>query len=157
MVITQVAFSPDSKILASGSLDHTVRLWDVQTGQQLKVLPGHTDWVYSVAFSPNGRILASAGTDRIVHLWDVTSGQSFKVLSGHSNVIRLIAFSPDGRLLASCSMDGTVKLWNVQSGECIKTLRPERPYERMNITGVTSLTEAQKISLKLLGAIDHND
>ena len=157
MVITQVAFSPDSKILASGSLDHTVRLWDVQTGQQLNVLSGHTDWIYSVAFSPNGRILASAGTDRTVQLWDISSGQNFKILSGHSNVIRFIAFSPDGRLLASCGIDGTVKLWDVQSGECVKMLRPERPYERMNITGVTGLTEAQKTSLKLLGAIDNSD
>jgi WD40 repeat protein len=60
----------------------------------------------------------------------------------------------DDRIIASGSDDGTVKLWNAQSGECLKTLRGDRPYERMNITGVTGLTEVQKVALRTLGAIE---
>jgi WD40 repeat protein len=64
-----------------------------------------------------------------------------------------VAFNPDGSTLVSGSRDETIKLWDVRTGECFKTLRPDRPYERMNITGVTGLTEAQKASLRALGAV----
>jgi len=65
-----------------------------------------------------------------------------------------VAFSPDNRLLASGGEDGTIKLWEIETCFCIKTLRVDPPYEGMNITGVTGLTEAQKASLKALGAIE---
>jgi WD40 repeat protein len=92
--------------------------------------------------------------DQTVRLWEVPTGQSLKTLAGHTNWIWSVAFSPDGSLLASGSVDATVKLWDVQTGECLKTLQPERPYERMNITGATGLTKAQKAALKALGAIE---
>jgi WD40 repeat protein len=64
-----------------------------------------------------------------------------------------VAFSRDGETLASCSSDETIKLWDVKTGECLKTLT-DRPYEGMNITGVTGLTEAEKATLKALGAVE---
>jgi WD40 repeat protein len=66
-----------------------------------------------------------------------------------------IAFRPDGQVLASGSEDGTIKLWHTETGECLTTLIPDRPYEGMNITGVKGLTEAEKGTLKALGAIEH--
>jgi WD40 repeat protein/transcriptional regulator with XRE-family HTH domain len=152
--VWSIAFSPDGRLLSSGSMDQTVRLWEVSTGQCLKTLSDHTNWVSSVAFSPDGRFLASGSNDQTVRLWDVNTGQSLKTLSGHTNWVWSVAFSPDGRLLASGSADATIKLWDVQTGECLKTLQPERPYERMNITGATGLTQAQKAALKALGAIE---
>jgi WD40 repeat protein/DNA-binding SARP family transcriptional activator len=152
--VMSVAFSPDGQTLASGSADRTVRLWDVHAGQSLRTLAGHTSEVRTVAFSPDGQTLASGSADRTVRLWDVHAGQSLKTLAGHTNRVMSVAFSPGGRILASSSADETIKLWDVQTGECLATLRADRPYERMNISGVTGLTKAQKASLRALGAVE---
>ncbi|MEH2038652.1 NB-ARC domain-containing protein [Nostoc sp.] len=153
--VLSVAFSPEGKTLASSSKDKIVKLWDVSTGECLKILLGHTSWVLSVAFSPEGKLLASGSVDQTVRLWDVQSGQCIKTLHGHTHWIRSVAFSPDSKTLISGSEDETVKLWDVLTGECLKTLRNERPYEGMNITGVTGLTQATVASLKVLGAIEN--
>jgi WD40 repeat protein len=73
---------------------------------------------------------------------------------GHTDRVLSVSFSPDGNILASSSDDGTIMFWDVQTGECLKTLRVDRPYELMNITGVKGLTEAQKAMLKALGAVE---
>src|SRR5262245_45484368 len=70
-----VAYSPDGKTLASGSLDTTVKLWDVRTGKERATLKGHTDKVWSVAFSPDGKTLASGSHDKTIKLWDVQTGK----------------------------------------------------------------------------------
>ena len=138
----------------SGSQDNTVRLWDISTGQCLHTLQGHTDWIRSVAFSPNKSIVISGSDDQTLRIWEVSSVHSLFTLQGHSSLIRFVAFSPDGSAIASGSYDGTVKLWDVQTGACFKTLRGDRLYERMKITGATGLTAAQKATLKALGAIE---
>ncbi len=153
-VVYSVAFSPDGKTLASGSQDQTVRLWEVSSGKLIKTLQGHTSVVYSVAFSPDGKTLASSSGDQTICLWEVSSGKLLNVLQGHSDLVWLVAFSPDERTLASGSHDGVIKLWNLRTGECLHTLRSDRPYERMNITQVKGLTEDQKATLRLLGAIE---
>jgi WD40 repeat protein len=89
-----------------------------------------------------------------VRLWDISTGECFKTLLGHSNPILSVAFSPDGRTLASGSRDDTIKLWDFKTGECLKTLRANRPYEKMNITGVIGLAEATIATLKALGAVE---
>ena len=115
---------------------------------------GHSGGGWSVAFSPVGSTLASGSADSDVRLWDVGTGKCLKTLQGHSKGVRSVAFSPDGRTLASGSADETIKLWDVETGECLKTLKPERLYEGMNITGATGITEAQKATLKALGAVE---
>ncbi|MBD2341930.1 NACHT domain-containing protein [Calothrix sp. FACHB-156] len=149
-----VQFSPDGQILASGGNDQTVRLWSINDGKCLQVLPGHTNWIWSVAFSPDGQTLASSGDDQTIKLWSVSDGKCIHTLQGHINRVWSVAFHPDGQTLVSGSGDGTIKLWNVKTGECFQNLRVERPYEGMNITGVTGLTQAQKATLKALGAVE---
>jgi WD40 repeat protein len=120
--VNSVAFSPDGRLLASGSDDKTIKLWEVASGREVRTLTGHTHYVNSVAFSPDGRLLASGSTDSTIKLWDVASGSLVRTLSGHNGRVLSVAFSPDGRLLASGSDDKTIKLWEVASGSLVRTL-----------------------------------
>ncbi len=128
-------------------------MWDVSTGQCIQTLKGHSSSIYSTAFSPDGCILASGCDDQSVKLWDINTGRCLKSLGGHTELVWSVAFSPLGEILASGSQDDTIKIWDINTSECIKTLRSERPYEGINITAITGITEAQKASLKALGAV----
>ena len=155
--VWSVAFSPSDNILASGSADNTVKVWDVTTGQCLKTLQGHDSMVVSVMFSPDGTRLVTGSHDRTVRLWDVSTGECLKVLQGHDNWVWSVAFSRDAQMLASASQDETIKLWDAKTGDCLKTLPVPKPYQGMNITGVTGLTDAQKATVKALGAVELED
>lgn len=117
--VWEVAFSPDSKTLASVSKAGTVILWDVQSEKPIGEPLGMTLWgeeaaVSGVVFSPDGKTIASVGKSGRIHLWDVASrkriGSSF---IGHPSAISSIAFSPDGKVLALGSFDATVTLWGL--------------------------------------------
>ena len=151
--VLSVAWSPKGQTLVSSSADETIKLWDVKKGECLKTFSNYTERVLSLAWSPDGQTLASGSTDQTVKLWDIHEGKCLKTFTGHTNQVQSVAFSSDGQILASSSSDETIKLWDVYTGECWKTLRYDRPYEGMNITGVTGLTEAQRLTLYALGAI----
>lgn len=155
--VKAIYFSPDGKTLASGGRDQIIRLWDINTGECVKSIRGHTGPIRAITFHPKESIFASGSGDQTVRLWDTNTDDCLKIFQGHTNLIRSIAFSSDGQLLASASDDGTIRLWDVLTGVCLRILIIDRPYERMNITGVTGITEAQKATLKDLGAFEEGD
>ena len=110
--VLSLAFRPDGKMLASGSRDGTIKLWDVASATISATLNGHAP-VRSVAFSPDGRTLATGGDDRTVKLWDVATGENTSTLTGHTIGVHCVAYSPDGITLASGSPDETIRLWDV--------------------------------------------
>jgi WD40 repeat protein/tRNA A-37 threonylcarbamoyl transferase component Bud32 len=148
-MVNSVAFSPISNIsyqaesgksagvadvnrgiLASGSWDNTIKLWDVNTGREIRTLTGHTNWVNSVALSPDGKFLASGSADCTIKLWQVHTGIEIQTLTGHSDPVSSVAYSPrtpatnsqDRQLVASGSSDCTIKLWQAYTGRNIYTL-----------------------------------
>jgi WD40 repeat protein len=150
-----VAWSPDGRRLVSGSEtpERVMKIWDAASGECLQTLSGHENSIWSVAWSPDGRTLASGSGDRTVRLWDSASGVCLGVLEGHAAIVLSVAFAPDSRTLASGGVDEMIKLWDVATHACLKSLRPLRPYEGMDITGIAGLTAAQIETLKALGAV----
>ncbi|KAK5657213.1 hypothetical protein OQA88_3271 [Cercophora sp. LCS_1] len=120
--VMSVAFSPDSKLVASGSRDKTIKIWDMATGACMQTLEGHGSFVRSVAFSPDSKLIASGSHDDTVKIWDTATGACMQTLKGHGSFVRSVAFSPDSKLVASGSYDKTVKIWDMATGACMQTL-----------------------------------
>src|SRR6266851_4131732 len=140
------------KGLCSGST-----LWESPTCRSLATLLGHTGEVRAVALSNDGRLLATGGYDGTIRLWESASRELIATLEGQTSGIWSLALSGDGRLLASSGFDGTVRLWEGRGGTCLRTLRSDRGYERVDITGLTGVTAAQRAALLALGAVEHKD
>ncbi|THH17761.1 hypothetical protein EW146_g3118 [Bondarzewia mesenterica] len=116
--VYSIAFSPDGKLIASGSWDKAVRVWAAETGEITAALTGHNDDVFSVAFSPDGKRIVSGSRDHTVRVWDAKTGHATsRPFSGHDYIVHSAAFSPDGKSVASGSFDKTIRLWDAETGE----------------------------------------
>ena len=126
--VYDLSLSPDGKTLATGSLDNTVKLWDMETKEYIGTLEGHSNYINAVSFSPDGMRLASCSRDNTVRLWDMETHTEIATLGGHERSVLGVAFSLDGTRLASGGRaelndaDGQVKLWDVETQTNIATL-----------------------------------
>jgi WD40 repeat protein len=114
--VTALAFSPDSKLMASGGAGGEAQLWDVdETGARVRLpLQGHTASVDTLAFSPEGGLMASGSADGRVILWDVNLGLAVAQLTGHSGTVMRLMFSADGSQLLTVDSGGTVRTWGIR-------------------------------------------
>jgi WD40 repeat protein len=103
--------------MLSGGDDQTLRLWDTESGHEIRSFTGHQGGVTSVAFSPDGRRLLSGSDDQTLRLWDAESGHEIRSFTGHQGGVWSVAFSPDGCRVLSGSNDQTLRLWDTDSGQ----------------------------------------
>ncbi|KAF9058820.1 WD40-repeat-containing domain protein, partial [Rhodocollybia butyracea] len=118
-----VAFSLDGRKIVSGSIDNSVRIWDVETGKaEGNPIQGHTSNVKSVAFSPDGKRIVSGSDDRSVRIWNAETGKpEGNPLQGHGSGVRSVAFSPDGKRIVSGSEDMSVRIWDAETAKAEET------------------------------------
>ncbi len=114
------AFSSDGRYLLSASSDNSLRLWDSDTGKEMRQFTGHTGWVNGCAFSNDGRLILSASSDHTLRLWDSDTGRQIRQFTGHTGGVNSCAFSNDGRLILSASNDRTLRLWDSDTGRQIR-------------------------------------
>ncbi|MCY4401736.1 MAG: WD40 repeat domain-containing protein [Candidatus Poribacteria bacterium] len=120
--VNTVAFSIDGKMLASGSEDGNLYLWNVTTGEKIKALTEDTENIFSIAFCPDGKTLASGAADNTIRLWDLPSGENIATLEGHTDWVFSVAVNRDGKMLASGSRDKTIRIWDTATKKEIMPL-----------------------------------
>lgn len=123
--VKSLHFNPTGKILASGSADETIRLWDVEKRRQMARFRGYTGTVNAVCFSPDGNTLASGSADGFVWLWNVTTKKNIARLGGRQGSVNAVDFSPDGQLLAWGSLKNTVWVWDIKRHRVLEDKRNE--------------------------------
>lgn len=155
-VVMSVAWKPDGKQFTSGGggAHGELFVWDVNSWKRVQALAGHSQVVSAVVWSSDGKLLISGDGGGDVRWWDVERGVCLRIQPGHKGVVQALKVSPDGSTLASCGDDGAIRLWDMSSGAPLRTLRKDRPYERLNIMGIRGLSDAQKASLRALGAVE---
>jgi WD40 repeat protein/DNA-binding CsgD family transcriptional regulator len=158
--VWSIAFSSDNQWLVSASYDKTLRLWSLASGECVRTFTGHQGAVLQVQFSPDNRSVISAGLDRTIKIWDIESGECLQTLAGHSGLIYAMdlatSLESNQQYIYTGSLDETIKRWDLAAANCLATWKIRRPYEGMKIDKMQGLTDAQKSTLKALGAIVSN-
>ncbi len=120
--VLSVAVLPDNRKAITGADTSVLRVWDIETGEVLCILEGHTGPIYGIEVLRDGRRILSASDDYTLCLWDVQAGELLTVLRGHTGPVRDVALLPDGKRIVSASWDGTLRVWNLETGATLHTL-----------------------------------
>ena len=153
-----IAFSPDGRYLANGSMDKTIKIWDTNTWNCRQTLRGHQGWIMSVAFDPDRQNqLISGSCDRTIKRWDISTGECLQTYTGHTNWVWSASCLPGSNAIVSAGEDGTIKIWQSDPSQPPATIQLKRPYEEVNITNSTGLLLGQRQTLQILGAIEDED
>jgi WD40 repeat protein/transcriptional regulator with XRE-family HTH domain len=156
-MVGALCWSPDGEQLVSGAAGGDkggISIWDVRQGVLTQRLEGHSGLIWGIEWSREHDLLVSAGADGTVRWWDPELGGPLATVQAHDAWARAVRVSPDGKTVASCGDDGVIKLWDLHSHQHLATLRAERPYERLDISNTSGLTNAQQAALRALGAVD---
>jgi WD40 repeat protein len=137
-----VRFTHDGKTLLSSSRDHTIKIWDIASGDLKRTLTNHTLDVYALAFSNDGKLLASGSSDKTIIIWNAATYEPIRTLTGHTAAIRELAFSPDDKTLASAAEDKTFRLWDVATG----TNKVTRPEHTNNVKSVVYYPDGKTLA-----------
>ncbi|MGL5836041.1 MAG: protein kinase domain-containing protein [Waterburya sp.] len=121
-IVRSIAISPDGKTIVSGSMDDTIKIWDLATGELQSTLTGHKNIVNSVAISPDGKTIVSGSWDHTIKIWDLATGELQSTLTGHKNMVNSVAISPDGKTIVSGEVFNTIKIWDFATRELQSTL-----------------------------------
>ncbi len=132
--INTVAISRDKKIVAIGDRDNNIKLWNIDSGNEIYHFKGWHGAINCVSFSPDSQLIASGGDDTTVKLWDITTGSEIRTLKGDNKSVRIIAFAPNGEILASVSTDAKITLWNLNTGKILHT------QQNSHTLGINSIT-----------------
>src|SRR6266446_1604426 len=154
-IATCIAWSVDGTRIATGGRTQkqgSLLVWDVESGECILAHEEQVEGISAMAWGASEDELISGDSKGKLSWWDIPSGKCVRVCEAHQGKIQSLKRSPDGCWLASCGDDGAIRLWNVSDGEHVQTMRRDRPYERLNITGIRGLSKAQKETLHVLGA-----
>lgn len=121
--VSSVSFSPNGQFVLTASGDHTAKMWNARTGEEIHTFTGHTGAVTSALFSPNGRLVLTSSGDGTARLWDAEMGDAIRSFEGHTSQLNSAAFSPDGRYVLTTSSDKSTRLWDADTGELIRIFR----------------------------------
>jgi WD40 repeat protein/transcriptional regulator with XRE-family HTH domain len=156
-IVTSVAWSLDGTRLVSGSGCNDsaeIFVWDAHSGERMQALVGHPGAITALTWGASGDLVVSGSTDGRLRWWEVQSGECLRVQEAHQGLVRSLKVSPDGSMLASCGDDGVIAFCDMRSDRALRRLRRDRPYERLDITGMRGLTQAQLASFRALGAVE---
>ena len=127
-----VAISSNNRWIVSGSFNKTILIWDIETGEELKILKGHDAEVESIAISPNNRRIISGSYDKTIRIWDIETNEKLRTLKGHERDIYCVDIDVSNQYIVSGSEDRTVRVWSIDTGEELKVLKGHK-------RGVTSV------------------
>jgi WD40 repeat protein len=153
-MIASITVSPAAPrlIAAGGGAAGGLCVWDVQSGERMHTIVGQAESIGAVAWGVGAATVISGGGDGTLRWWDLQRNECLLMREAHAGAVEALKRSPDGTKPASCDDDGAIMIWDLSSGERLQTLRRDRPYERMSITGLTGISAAQHSALLALGA-----
>lgn len=112
--------TPDGKRVISSHRDNTIRVWDIETGENKTSEGGHSNSILDLSTSPDGKVVVSCSYDHTIRLWDIRNGQSVGILEGHTKRVNSVCITPEGRRLISASDDNTIRIWDIGSAQCLQ-------------------------------------
>jgi hypothetical protein len=127
-IVYKAAVSKDGKRMVSAGSDNSIKVWDVNTGKQLRQLFGHTSNIFGLAISPDGKRAVSGSADQTCRMWDLDNGKELFQVPGHVNFIYAVAIAPDGKTAVSAGGDGAIRQWDTKTGKEIRRFQGHTSY-----------------------------